>query len=305
MSKKVIITGATGLIGKNICKKLLLHGDRVIAITRNASKAKNVLPDTIEFFECDLNKSACRLTDILEGSFAVIHLAGENIFSKRWTEEHKQSIYNSRVHSTNTITTAILNTSVKPEVFIGASAVGYYGLTTENPADEYSNCGSDFLASLTNDWESASLELESAGVRRVIIRTGIVLDKKEGALSKMITPYKFFLGGPLGSGKQFFPWIHIEDAAGIFVHALFNQAMSGIYNAAAPEAINMKEFCTTLGSILNRPSIFNVPGFALKLLYGEGADYLLNGVNVFPKRTEESGYKFKYITSKEALSNLL
>ncbi len=305
MKKKIIITGATGLIGKKITEILLLRGYAVTVITRNVSKAGNVFSGSVEILECDLNKPVEKLTAILEGAFAVIHLAGENVLSKKWTEEHKQNIYNSRVQSTRTIAGAILKTSVKPKVFIGASAVGYYGLTTTKPADEYSKSGTDFLAELTNDWESASSVVENNGVRRVVIRTGVVLDRNEGALSKMITPYKFFLGGPLGSGKQFFPWIHIKDAAGIYLHALENSTMSGAFNAAAPETVTMKEFCNSLGKELNRPSVFYVPEFVLKLLYGEGAGILLNGVNVLPKRTEESGYIFQFSRTKDALKNLL
>lgn len=305
MARKIIITGATGLIGRKITERLLLCGDSVVAVTRNSQNAKTKLPARAEFLQWDFISSIKELLPALEGADAVIHLAGENVLSKRWDAEHKRNIYNSRILSTGIITDAILNAAVKPGVFICASAIGYYGLTTENPADEYSLCGNDFLARLTKEWEDASLKLDDAGVRRVNIRTGIVLDKNEGALAKMITLYKFFIGGPLGNGKQFFPWIHIDDIAGIYIHALDNKNMRGAFNAVSPETTTMKEFCTALGKALNRPSFFNVPSLALKLLYGEGADILLNGVNVIPRRTREAGYNFLFKTAKEAITNLL
>jgi uncharacterized protein len=305
MQKRIVITGATGLIGKKITEKLLLRGDSITAVTRNTQKAKSLLPLQTEFLEWNYNRPVNELSNIFQSADAVIHLAGENVLSKRWTKEHKQNIYNSRVISTGVIADAISNFPIKPGVFICASAIGYYGLTATEPADEYSNCGTDFLALLTKEWEDASLKLDNAGVRRVNIRTGIVLDKEEGALAKMLAPYKLFIGGPLGTGRQFFPWIHIEDVAGMYIHALDNIDMKGAYNAVAPETITMKEFCKSLGKILRRPSLFNVPGFALKLLYGEGADILLNGVNVIPERTEKSSYTFLYKTAKDALNNLL
>jgi uncharacterized protein (TIGR01777 family) len=305
MQKTIVITGATGLIGGKIIEMLLNRGDKVIAVTRNAAKARSRLGSKCIIAEWDFASSSNEFLQIFLEANAVIHLAGENVLSKRWSPEHKKNIYNSRVLSTKSITDAIIKSGAKPKSFVSASAVGYYGISSPEPVDEYSKCGSDFLARLTQDWENASSALDDAGIRRVNIRTGIVLDRHEGALAKMIPGFKYFIGGPLGSGTQFFPWVHINDVAGLFVHAIDNSRMSGAYNAAAPDTITMNEFCRLLGHRMKRPSFLHVPSFALKILYGEGANILLGGVNVIPKRSLESGYKFSFTGLKEALENLL
>lgn len=305
MQKTIIITGATGLIGRRIIGILLNRGDKVIAVTRNAGKARARLNSKCVLIEWDFTSHSDGLIHILPEANAVIHLAGENVLSKKWSPEHKKNIYNSRVLSTKIIADTIIKSGVKPELFVSASAVGYYGISSPVPVDEYSKCGSDFLALLTNEWENASSALDDTGIRRVNIRTGIVLDSHEGALAKMLPGFKYFVGGPLGSGRQFFPWVHIDDVAGLFIYAIDNSRMSGVYNAVAPETITMKEFCRLLGHKMKRPSILHVPSFALKILYGEGADILLGGVNAIPKRSLESGYKFSFTGSKEALENLL
>ena len=305
MPYKILITGATGLIGRKIIKLLAGNGNLITAVTRNSIKARPLFPGNVKLIEWDYKSVSEELIHSIQECGAVIHLAGENVLSKRWNTNHKEKIYSSRVGSTRLIAELILKLNRKPEVFISASAVGYYGLKTELPADETAPCGTDFLARLTKDWEDATLGLEQAGIRCVKIRTGIVLDRNEGAFAKMILPFKFFAGGPLGNGKQFFPWVHIEDIAGIFIHALNNPLMSGVYNGAAPETITMKDFCIIIGKRMKRPSFFNVPSFALKALYGQGAEILLNGVNVIPRRTLESGYKFSFVNSKEAVESLL
>jgi uncharacterized protein len=305
MSRTVILTGATGLIGKKIFNSLNSRGDKVIIIARNAAKAASHFPAGTEITGWDFKTITPQLAEALSQAEGIIHLAGENIFSRRWNEEHKKKVYESRVNSTCILTEAILNSSRHPHVFISASAVGYYGICPKSSVTESSDNGDDFLARLTNDWELASAPLEERGIRVARIRTGIVLDGNEGALAKMLLPFKLFLGGPLGDGKQPFPWIHIDDIAGLFIHALDNDKTKGAYNGAAPQSISMKDFCKILGKEMNRPSLMNVPLFALKLLYGEGADYLLNGADVIPMRTLESGYKFRYEKINEALKNLV
>lgn len=305
MNKTVVITGATGLIGKKISQTLLERGDKVVALTRNASKASGLLSANTEIAEWDFKSVTPQLIHILSNCDSVIHLAGENLFSKRWNDEHKKRAYSSRVNSTKHLVDAVMKSDTPPSIFISASAVGYYGLETPSPVDEYSPCGDDFLARLTKDWEAAATPLEKLNIRMVKIRTGIVLEKKEGALAKMLLPFKLFIGGPLGSGRQPFPWIHVNDICGLFIYALDNNTMNGIYNGAAPENLSMKEFCTILGRIMKRPSFMNVPAFALKILYGEGADMLLNGTAVLPNRTLESGFRFRFSRAKDALKDLL
>ncbi len=305
MHSTIAITGATGLIGKKIVSILSERGDKVVVLTRSSRKAAEVFNGNIELIEWDYKSVSPTLIHILSNADGIVHLAGENVLKRRWSEAHKQNIYSSRINSTRLLTSALLQSTTRPSVFVSASAVGYYGLTSDKRADEYSECGSDFLAVVVKDWENGLLPIEEAGVRTVKIRTGIVLDRNEGALAKMIPPYKFFIGGPLGSGKQPFPWVHIEDTARLFVHAFDNKTMTGSYNSVAPENITMKQFCKSLGGVMKRPSVFNVPPLALRILYGEGADILLNGVEIIPRRTLESGFEFTYKDSVSALKSLL
>ncbi len=300
--KKVIVTGATGFIGKRIIKELISRGDEVTIFTRSVENAKQKITSAYDYVEWnpDLNDWYHKLED----KNAVIHLAGENVMAKRWNVEHKKNILSSRVEGTRSLVNAIGHLKNKPEVFITASAVGYYG-NSEKSVNENSEPGKDFLAEVVNAWEKEASKVELCGVRRVSIRTGIVLDANEGALVPMINQFKFFVGGSIGSGEQWFPWIHIEDVVGIFLFAMDNQNVSGALNASSPNPLCMNEFCKTLGEIMHRPSIFKVPAFIIKILFGEAADVLLNGAQVIPERTIKAGYKFKFETAEEALKNLL
>ena len=302
MNRKIVITGATGFIGKKIINELIQRGDEITIFTRSIYKAKQIIPDAAEYVEWNLNLDNWQAA--LEDKYAVIHLAGENVMAKRWNELHKKNIFNSRIDTTRALVKAIENAADKPKVFISASAVGFYG-SSEQPVTEESLSGKDFLAGVVKAWEEETKKVDLLKVRRVNVRTGIVLDKNEGALAQMITPFKFFIGGPLGTGKQWFPWIHIEDVAGIFLHALDNEDVAGILNAVSPNPLRMDEFCVSLGSVMHRPSLFKVPAFVLKLIFGEAVAVLLQGAKVIPKRTIEYGYKFRFETAEEALKNLL
>jgi uncharacterized protein len=299
--KKIVITGATGLIGKSIAKQLIRRGDEVTVLTRSAEKAKSLLPEVQHIIE--INDTSDGWYSYLEGKDAVINLAGENLMSRRWNEKHKKKISESRVKGTQTLVSIIKKLNKKPEVLISASAVGYYG-NTENSVDEASKMGNDFLAKVVQDWEYESSKVEQYGVRRVNIRLGVVLDKKEGAFPPMLKSFKYYVGGTFGNGRQWFPWIHIDDVAGIFLFAVDNANMKGEYNAVSPKLMRQIDFCKTLGKIINRPSIFRIPGFFLKILFGEGAGVLLNGAHVLPKRTLECGYVFKYSDLNRALNDL-
>ncbi len=298
MSKKVVITGATGFIGKKIVQKLIERGDEATIFTRSIEKAKQFIPNEAEFVEWDYKLNDWR--SYLEGKDAVIHLAGENVMAKRWNDAHKKNILSSRVNSTRQLVNAIGTLNNKPKVFISASAVGYYG-NSEEPVTEESKPGNDFLAQVVKAWEREAAEVEQKGVRRISIRIGIVLDKNEGALARMITPFKFFIGGPLGTGWQWFPWIHIDDVVGLFLFALDNEKVYGALNAASPNPVRMNEFASTLGAVMKRPSFFKVPSLVLRLVLGEGAEVVLGGAMVKPKRVELLGYKFKYELLEHAL----
>jgi uncharacterized protein (TIGR01777 family) len=300
--KRVVLTGGTGLIGRRIADKLIRRGDELTLFTRNTDIARKIVPGAAEYVYWGNNSE--EWTKCLSGKDAVIHLAGENIFAGRWNDARKKNILKSRVDSTSALVRAIASSEIRPQVFISASAVGYYG-SSEAPVDEETPAGNDFLAEVVSSWENESKKIDSFNIRRVNIRTGIVLDKSEGALARMITPYRFFIGGPLGSGEQWFPWIHIEDAAGIYLFALDNENVEGVLNAVSPEISNMKEFCRKLGAVMHRPSMFKVPAFVLRIMFGEAAEVLLNGAHVIPRRTIEAGYVFKYEKVKSSLTDLL
>ncbi len=300
--KKVIITGATGFLGKRIAKELISRGDEVTIFTRSVENAKQKISNAYDYVEW--NPKLNNWSHKLEDKDALVHLAGENVMAKRWNPKHKKNILSSRIDGTRTLVNAIERLKNKPEVFITASAVGYYG-NLEKPVNENSEPGKDFLAAVVNAWEKEAGKVESYGVRRVSIRTGIVLDANEGALVPMINQFKFFVGGPIGNGKQWFPWVHIEDVVGIFLFAIDNQNVCGELNASSPNPMRMNEFCKTLGSVIHKPSLFKVPTLIIKIVFGEAAEVLLTGAQVIPEKTIKAGYKFKFETAEEALKNLL
>ena len=302
---KIVIAGATGLIGKALTKKLIDNGEDVIIFSRNIAKSKELIPNAKDHIEWRINGSTNpQVIDALKDADAVINLAGENVLSRRWTKKHKENIYNSRVKGTRKLTEAILKSNNTLKTYISASAVGIYG-SRDNNTFEDSETGNDFLANVVKDWESASSGLEKFNTRRVHLRIGIVLSTEEGALKKLLLPFKLFVGGPLGNGKQWFPWIHIDDVVELFLYSIYNSSVEGAVNTASPNPLRMKEFCKVLGKTIKRPSFFNVPSIALKILFGEGGDVLLTGAKVLPKRAVDFGYKFKFENAEKALENLL
>lgn len=303
MPKRIAMFGATGLIGKRLSHELINRGDEVIIFSRNIVNAELLVQGAEEYIKCNYKNDDWHSS--LNNADVVIHLAGENLFAGRWSEEHKCRIRTSRTESTQAIVNAIASLPDKPKVFVCASAVGYYGFSDDEEFDEKSKPGNNFLAEITKEWEHEAEKVTKSGIRYAGVRTGIVLAKEGGALAKMLIPYKLYIGGPFGDGKQWFPWIHIDDIVGIFLHALDNPEIKGVLNGTAPQATTMNEFCKTLGRVLKKPSVLNVPGFVLKLLYGEGANYLLNGAKVIPHLTTESGYRFKYPELDYALRSIL
>ncbi len=298
---KIAISGATGLIGKKIVDKLINRNDEVIVLTRSIKKAKNVFNDNVNFI--DWSKNINEWQTQLETVDVVINLAGENVMARRWNKEHKRKIYSSRINGTKKLVDAILSLTNKPKVFISASAIGYYG-NINDEVDENSKAGNDFLAKVVKDWEDASKSIEEKNIRRVIVRIGIVLDKNEGALPKLVLPFKFFVGGSIGSGKQWLSWIHVDDLIKIFLFAIDNE-INGVYNAVSPNPVKMKYFAKTIGKILHRPSFFNVPEFVLKLVLGEGAGSILNGAKVKSEKIQMAGFKFHYEKLEDSLISLL
>ncbi|MBI5402386.1 MAG: TIGR01777 family protein [Ignavibacteriae bacterium] len=305
MDKRIVISGGTGLIGKKIISRLKYKGYSVTILTRNKRPAEKIISQDIESVEWDYSKPTELLTEIISGCEAVINLAGASIAGRRWNHEYKKLIYDSRVLTTQKISEAISLCKEKPLSFVSASASGYYGFDGEEQLTEDSTAGSDFLAKVCKDWERAAYEAERSGVRTVTVRIAVVLDKNEGALKKLIAPFKFFLGGHLGSGKQWFPWIHADDLADLFLFSIENKNIRRALNGSAPEQIRNKEFCKILGKIIGRPSILPVPGFMLRLITGEFAKYLLKGRRLVPEKALNSGFIFKYDTCEKALKNIL
>lgn len=302
--KKIIITGATGLIGRKLSQKLTEAGHQIIVFSRNASSAKNILKKDYTYIDWDYRKSD-KWIESISTADVIVHLAGINLFAKRWNKKFKEEILASRKETTKALVDAVKLSQAKPEVFVSASAVGYYGDCGDKLLDENSPAGNDFLAEVCKVWEAEAAVVEQAGVRRVSVRTGIVLSKEDGALKRMLLPFKLFVGGPLGNGKQWFPWIHIDDIVGIYFHAIENQNLIGAVNAASPNICTMKEFAKTLGKVLHRPSLFPVPELALKIAIGEAGKVVLMSQRVKVNKLLESGYKFKFENLEEALRNLL
>ncbi|MCS7053529.1 MAG: TIGR01777 family oxidoreductase [Ignavibacterium sp.] len=302
--KKVILTGATGLIGRNLIRELFKAKYPVIALVRDVYKARKKLPPQVECVEWDYKSNNINLT-LLENSYSVIHLAGAGIFDKRWNEAYKKEIYSSRVDSTKLLIDIISKLRNKPENFIGASAVGYYGNRGDEILTEDSKPGNDFLAKVCVDWEQEASKVTQFGVRWASIRTGIVLSKEGGALKKMLPPFKIFLGGPLGSGNQYFPWIHIKDILGIILYVMENKNCVGPINAAAPHIVTMKEFAKELGKVLKRPALFSVPEFALRILLGEAASDIVSSQRINSEKIINLGYKFNFPYLTKALIDLI
>lgn len=304
MKKRIVITGATGLIGKKLVNALSNRGDEVIVFSRNAGKAKSIFPMAVECVEWDYERPE-QWKPKLENVDAVIHLAGINLFAKRWDDAFKIEIIKSREISTKNLVNAIKSCSIKPEVFISASGIGFYGDCGDLVLDEKSPKGTDFLADVCEVWESEARKVGESGVRNVQIRTGLVLSTEDGALKQMLPAFKFFIGGPLGNGKQWASWLHIEDIVNIYIHAIYCNNLQGPVNAASPNTVRMKEFASKLGKVIHRPSIFFVPKFVLKIVVGEAADVVIASQKIDVKKLLNSGYNFKFSDLSKALYDLL
>jgi hypothetical protein len=292
---KILITGASGLIGKALQKSFAEKGyEMLLASRKMAEKADQIQWDMEKGFAPeDLPR--------LESLDAIVHLAGENI-AGRWTDEKKRAIMDSRVFGTRNIVDTIGKLENKPKVLINASATGIYGDRADEILTEESSAGDTFLAEIGKNWEAEAVKAENFGVRVVRLRTGVVLTKDGGALAQMLTPFKFGLGGTIGSGKQWMSWIALEDEIRAINFALENENVSGAVNLVAPNPVTNQEFTDALGEILHRPTILPLPAFAVNLAFGEMGDALLiDSTRVVPKKLEQFGFEFKYPDLKTAL----
>ena len=299
MNMKILITGASGLIGTALQKSFAEKGFEMFLAARSKPKKSNEIQWDTEkgFADEDLPR--------LDALDAIVHLAGENI-AGRWTDEKKRRLMESRVDGTKNIVETIGKLKNKPKVLLNASAIGVYGDRADEILTETSAAGDSFLAEIGKNWEAEAVKAENFGVRVVRLRIGIVLAKDGGALAQMITPFKFGLGGTIGSGKQWMSWIALEDVVRIVNFALENENLSGAINVVAPNPATNEEFTDTLGATLHRPTFLPLPAFAVNLAFGEmGNALLLDSTRVVPKRLEEAGFKFDFPDLKAALEQAI
>lgn len=300
---QILITGGTGLIGKPLCAALVADGHRVIVLTRNPAKV-NGLPPTVQLERWD-GQSSTGWGHLMEETDAVINLAGEGIADQRWSAERKQSILQSRVLAGKALTSAIQQAARKPQVLLQASAVGYYGVHRDEIITEEAPPGNDFLAKVCFEWEGSTASVGKLGIRRPILRTGVVLSNAGGAFPKIMLPFRLFAGGSLGSGKQWLPWIHIEDQVRAIQFLLAHDTATGPFNLAAPYPVTNQEFSQLIGKVMRRPAFMPAPAFALRAVLGEMATMVLDGQRVIPQRLQELGFTFRFSMAQAALEDLL
>lgn len=300
---KVLIFGGAGFVGRNLTEELLAKGYQVCVVTRNSQKTTNNLRNKVQVIEWDNNNPLPSTNDLNEID-VVINLAGESIGNRRWSNSVKQEILASRIKTTRAIVTAINNHIIQPKFLISASAVGYYGPRQDDEITEFEEAGQDFLAQVCRDWENEAYRVQSDLARVVTLRIGVVIGN-EGALNRMAMPFKFYIGGPLGTGNQWLSWIHIQDLTSIIRFLIEHQELTGPINATAPETVQMRTFCKVLGEVLHSPSWLPVPEFLLKVALGQMAEMLLYGQRVVPKKLIDVGFKFQFPELRSALKNAL
>lgn len=296
----ILITGGTGFIGQELREELLKKGHSLIIVTRNPKKYEDESASNQQFISIEDD-----LVSEMEKCDVVINLAGENIFGQRWSDVVKKRIYDSRINTTRTLVEAMAKAKNKPEVFISASASGIYGDRGDEILDESTPFANDFLAKVCIDWEAEAQKAIELGVRVVIPRIGIVLEQGGGALEKMMPPFQFFVGGPIGNGKQYLGWIHRTDLVQAIMFPIQNKEITGPYNVCAPNAVTMNELAKTLGDMMNRPSLFRVPEFVLSIVLGEAAQPVLHSARMIPKNLQENGFEFRFEDLEEALADIV
>lgn len=300
---KVLIFGGTGFVGRNLTEELIDNGYQVFVVTRNRQKNTNNFGDKVQVIEWN-NNSYFPYVNELEKLDAVINLAGEPIGNRRWSNSVKQEILASRIRTTRAIVAAINNCTLQPKVLINASAVGFYGPCQDNEITEFENAGQDFLAQVCRNWENEAYKVQSDSTRVLTVRIGVVLGR-EGALNKMVMPFKFYMGGPLGSGNQWLSWIHIKDLTSMIRFLIEHQELTGPINATAPEPATMRNFCHVLGEVMNKPSWLPVPELILKIALGQMAEMLLHGQRAVPNKISAAGFEFRFPKLRSALEDAL
>jgi len=308
---RIVITGGSGLIGRALTATLAGEGHEVVVLSRHPERVTDLPPGARAVgWDAETPEGWGELLtgDPAEG-VGLVHLAGESVVEGRWSDAKKHAIRQSRVRSTEAVTAAVSRAAGRggptPRFLVQASAVGYYGDRGDEVLTEDSDPGDDFLAGVSKDWEAASAPVETHGVRRVLLRTGVVLDPDGGALPRMAMPFKMFIGGPLGDGRQWVPWIHRDDEVGAIRFLIDDDRARGAYNLTAPHPVTNRELSKTLAGVLGRPCLFPVPRVMLHLAFGEMAQILLASQRVIPRRLQEAGFDFRHPTVTGALEDLL
>ncbi len=304
---RIMIAGGSGLIGRALTSALSAAGDEVTILSRNPSKVIG-LPESARALLWD-GKSIADWIEKVEITDAVVNLTGENLSGEgflpsRWTEDRKISLEQSRMNSGKVLTKAIELAATKPSVFVQTSGIGYYGTLQEKALTEVDSHGNDFLANLCIGWEASSQPVEQMGVRRLVVRNGVVLSMKGRVLPLLLLPYKMWAGGRFGSGQQVYSWIHIDDEVSAIQFLMRNNQAQGVFNFTSPNPVTNEEFGRTIGRVMGRPHYFPVPGFAMRLAFGEVASMVLEGQRVLPKKLLSAGYEFKFPTLEAALTDL-
>jgi len=293
-----LITGATGFIGQPLCRQLAQKGHELLAVSRSPDKAREKLPEGAEI--------RAEVSDFVEAApEAVINLAGEPIAEGRWTDEKKRRIVESRVEATRAIVELCGDAETPPKVLVSASAMGYYGDQGDRDVTEDTPPNHEFVHEICDRWETEARKAETHAVRVAVARIGLVLDTGGGMLAKTLTPFKLGVGGRLGDGSQYMPWIHREDMVRILIFLLDNDELSGPFNASAPNPVTNAEFTRALASQLNRPAVLPAPAVALKLAFGEMSRLLLTGAKMLPKRLLDAGFEFEFRRLDAAFAEIL
>jgi len=300
---KIFITGGSGLIGAALTDALLRRGDQPLVLSRDARRATERLGPDVLVVEGDPTEYGDWAARV-DSCDAVVNLAGEPVFGKRWNERQKERLRASRVQATTNVVRAIGEAPQRPSVLVSASAVGYYGDVPEGELTEDARAGDDFLARTCEEWENAARQVLHHGTRLSIIRIGVVLARDGGALKQMIVPFKLGLGGPVGRGRQWVSWIHLDDLVGVLLAALDNPRLDGEINATAPRPVRNKEFSKCLARSLRRPALFPVPPFMLRLMFGEVAFVITTGQKVLPRRLEQENFRFQFADCQAAMNDL-
>lgn len=296
---RILVTGATGFVGRRLVDRFHHQGHNLVALSRNPEAAQRKLPLLERAHAWDPLQGPPD-AEAFQGVDAIVHLAGETV-TGIWTEEKKQAIRDSRVLGTANLVKGIVRLETKPQAMISASAIGYYGDRGEEELPEESDPGTDFLADVCQQWEKEAAKVEWGGVRSARVRVGIVLGPGGGALGAMLTPFKLGAGGPLGTGKQWWSWIHRDDLAALMLFLIEHPEFSGVVNGVAPEAARQKDFAKTLGRVLGRPAFLPAPAFALRIILGGFSTELLSSKRVRPKATQAIGFRFQHPKLEEAL----